>query len=170
MEDQSKNWNGLIALGAGVGALALLFLVGSNTIPLGSLINSEAGSNLAAAPDAPPTPITTESGLFMYDNRVGDGAEVKPGMRVTVHYRGALGDGVEFDSSYDREPLAFTVGAGEMIKGFDEGVVGMKVGGMRTMIIPPELGYGEAGKGAIPPNSLLNFQVEVLSAEAAPTQ
>lgn len=165
MEEQTKKWSSFATVGLGLGAVALLVLVGSNIVPVGTLISGDAANSLASVPDAPPTPITTESGLFMYDNRVGSGAEAKTGMKVTVHYRGALGDGTEFDSSYERDPFTFTIGKGEVIKGWDEGIVGMKVGGMRTMIVPPELGYGAQGKGKIPPNSLLNFQIELIAAE-----
>ncbi len=104
-------------------------------------------------------PIGTE------DLKVGDGAEAVAGKEVTVNYEGKLANGTKFDSSYDRgEPFAFTLGAGRVIQGWDIGVAGMKVGGKRRLVIPPELGYGAQGAGkVIPPNATLIFTVELLS-------
>lgn len=95
---------------------------------------------------------------------VGTGAEAVAEKQVTVHYTGTLTDGTKFDSSLDRrEPFEFTLGAGEVIQGWDMGVVGMKVGGKRKLTIPPALGYGERGAGSvIPPNSTLIFDIELL--------
>ena len=107
--------------------------------------------------------IKTASGLSITDVVVGDGAEATPGQRVSVNYRGSLTNGKEFDSSYGRGPFSFPLGAGQVIKGWDEGVSGMKVGGKRELVIPPELGYGSRGAGGvIPPNATLIFQVELL--------
>jgi FKBP-type peptidyl-prolyl cis-trans isomerase FkpA len=107
--------------------------------------------------------ITTASGLKIDDLKVGDGAEAKKGDTVTVHYTGTLKDGTKFDSSVDRkEPFSFNLGAGQVIKGWDEGVAGMKVGGKRKLIIPAELAYGNQAKGKIPANSELTFEVELL--------
>ena len=108
--------------------------------------------------------ITTESGLKYIDVKVGDGAEAKKGDNVSVHYTGRLKDGKKFDSSKDRgQPFDFPLGAGKVIKGWDEGVAGMKVGGTRKLIIPPELGYGKRGAGnVIPPDAELHFDVELL--------
>jgi FKBP-type peptidyl-prolyl cis-trans isomerase FkpA len=114
--------------------------------------------------------ITTPSGLQYEDIQPGTGHEAKPGQHVHVHYTGWLYDkgqlGAKFDSSVDRkDPFAFSLGAGMVIKGWDEGVAGMKVGGKRTLIIPPELGYGARGAGGvIPPNATLKFDVELLDA------
>ena len=104
-------------------------------------------------------------GLKISDEVVGTGAEAKAGDTVTVNYLGTLENGTKFDSSYDRNtPFTTQIGVGQVIKGWDEGIVGMKVGGKRKLIIPPDLGYGDQGAGgAIPPNSTLVFVVELLS-------
>ena len=108
--------------------------------------------------------VTTKSGLKYEDLKEGTGAEAKAGNMVEVHYTGTLKDGKKFDSSLDRnESFKFKLGAGMVIKGWDEGVAGMKVGGKRKLIIPPELGYGARGAGGvIPPNAELTFEVELL--------
>ena len=111
---------------------------------------------------------TTPSGLQYEDTKVGDGAEATKGQSVTVHYTGWLYNdavkGAKFDSSKDRnDPFSFDLGAGMVIKGWDEGVQGMKIGGKRTLTIPPEIGYGARGAGGvIPPNAELIFEVELL--------
>ena len=107
--------------------------------------------------------VTTKSGLKYEDLKEGTGAEAKKGDSVDVHYTGWLTDGKKFDSSKDRNmPFNFRLGAGDVIQGWDEGVAGMKVGGKRKLMIPPELGYGAKGKGPIPPNAELIFEVELL--------
>ncbi len=117
----------------------------------------------------PSTAITTPSGLQYTDTEVGTGATAASGQQVSVHYTGWLfNDGVQggkFDSSKDRgQPFEFGLGAGMVIKGWDEGVAGMQVGGKRTLIIPAALGYGARGAGgAIPPNATLKFDVELLA-------
>jgi FKBP-type peptidyl-prolyl cis-trans isomerase len=94
----------------------------------------------------------------------GDGKEAEPGDEVSVHYTGTLRDGTEFDSSYDRgEPFTFVLGIGEVIQGWDQGIVGMKVGEKRMLEIPSSLGYGEGGSGIIPPNAGLIFETELVS-------
>ncbi len=111
---------------------------------------------------------TTKSGLKYVDIKVGAGEEAIKGMKVTVHYTGWLyvngKRGAKFDSSVDRgQPFNFTLGASQVIKGWDEGVAGMKVGGKRELFIPPDLGYGARGAaGVIPPNATLDFEVELL--------
>ena len=108
--------------------------------------------------------VTTESGLQYLDLVVGTGRQAELGDTATVHYIGWLADGKKFDSSVDRkEPFSFRVGAGQVIKGWDEGVGTMKVGGKRKLTIPPQLGYGTRGAGhIIPPNATLTFDVELL--------
>jgi FKBP-type peptidyl-prolyl cis-trans isomerase len=109
-------------------------------------------------------PTTTASGLQYWDIVVGSGATAAPGGQVSVHYTGWLPTGEKFDSSVDRgQPFSFPLGAGQVIKGWDEGVAGMKVGGKRQLRIPPDLGYGARGAGGvIPPNATLIFDVELL--------
>ncbi len=109
--------------------------------------------------------VITPSGLNYQDLVVGDGEEAEAGDLVSVHYTGWLKDGKKFDSSLDRgAPFPFNLGTGTVIKGWDEGVAGMRVGGKRKLIIPPELGYGDRdiGNGLIPPRSTLIFEVELL--------
>ena len=107
---------------------------------------------------------TTPSGLKYLDEVVGTGPEAKAGQRVSVHYTGTLESGRKFDSSRDRgQPFEFDLGAGRVIRGWDEGVAGMRVGGKRRLVIPPELGYGSRGAGnVIPPGATLVFEVELL--------
>jgi peptidylprolyl isomerase len=138
-------------------ALALAFLAVST--PVG---RSDAADNqVTEMPD----------GLKYTDTKTGDGAVAKSGNKVSVHYTGWLSDngakGKKFDSSVDRgQPFQFTLGAKQVIAGWDEGVAGMKVGGKRTLTIPPELGYGARGAGgAIPPNATLIFDVELLQVQ-----
>jgi len=108
--------------------------------------------------------ITTTTGLQYIDQAVGAGAEAKPGMNVSVHYTGWLTNGTKFDSSKDRgQPFEFSLGKGQVIRGWDEGVAGMKIGGKRKLTIPSDLGYGARGAGnVIPPNATLVFEVELL--------
>ena len=108
---------------------------------------------------------TTASGLKIEELTEGTGAEAQAGQTVSVHYTGWLTDGQKFDSSKDRnDPFSFELGAGMVIRGWDEGVEGMRVGGTRVLVIPPELGYGTRGAGGvIPPNATLMFEVELLA-------
>lgn len=121
-------------------------------------------NNLIANTMADTDVVTTESGLKYKELQAGTGATPKKGETVVVHYTGTLEDGTKFDSSRDRnQPFKFKLGEGQVIKGWDEGISTMKVGGRRQLIIPPELGYGARGAGGvIPPNSTLLFDVELL--------
>ena len=110
---------------------------------------------------------TMNNGLVIEDIKIGDGQEVEKFNIVTVNYTGPLEDGTKFDSSLNpgRSPFRFTVGAGQVIKGWDEGLMGMKVGGKRKLTIPPELGYGSRDNGPIPANSTLIFEIDLLGIE-----
>jgi FKBP-type peptidyl-prolyl cis-trans isomerase len=134
-----------------------------------------SGAQSAVPPSQPrdyrdATPATSKdnagksAGLTVIDEVVGEGPSAKSGDRVTVHYTGWLLDGTKFDSSKDKnQPFSFSLGAGEVIPGWDQGVAGMKVGGKRKLTIPPDLGYGDHGAGGvIPPNATLKFEVELL--------
>jgi peptidylprolyl isomerase len=120
--------------------------------------------------------ITTPSGLQYTELRAGSGPQPQPGEIVSVHYTGKLQDGTVFDSSYDRgKPISFALGAGMVIKGWDEGIAMMNKGGQATLVIPPDLAYGDAGAGGvIPPKAVLTFEVELVDihagSPAAPTQ
>ncbi len=124
------------------------------------------GETLTGAQDLPtkqPKTISLPSGLQYQDLKLGDGAVAKSGQTVSVNYIGVLTDGTKFDSSFDAgRPFSFGLGAGQVIKGWDEGVAGMKVGGRRILIIPATLGYGNQANGKIPANSTLIFQVDLL--------
>lgn len=111
--------------------------------------------------------MTTDSGLKYVDVVVGNGASPTRGKQVKVHYTGTLENGTKFDSSVDRrQPFSFIIGVGQVIKGWDEGVMGMKVGGKRKLVIPANLGYGTRGAGGvIPPNATLLFDVELLDVQ-----
>jgi peptidylprolyl isomerase len=127
------------------------------------LAQAAGASGLGGELSAPKERITP-SGLRITDLVIGDGAEAVSGQPVLVDYRGTLANGIEFDSSYSRnQPFSFPLGAGRVIQGWDEGVAGMKVGGKRKLVIPPDLAYGERGAGGvIPPNATLTFEVELL--------
>lgn len=150
--------------------IALLFGLAGHA--LGQTAAPPAGESAQAAPPSLSSKIGAKvTELKKIDVKQGTGAEAVPGKIVIVHYTGWLydpaapdGHGAKFDSSVDRkEPFSFPLGAGKVIKGWDEGVAGMKVGGSRTLVIPPQMGYGARGAGGvIPPNATLVFDVELL--------
>ena len=131
---------------------------------------TETANKSVAAPadkkEAAPKEVTTKSGLKYVELKEGKGKEAKVGSTVQVHYTGWLENGKKFDSSLDRnEPFPVTIGKTSVIKGWTEGLQGIKAGGKRKLIIPPELGYGGRGQGPIPANSTLIFEVEVLEVD-----
>jgi peptidylprolyl isomerase len=116
----------------------------------------------------PSSPADPNAKLESKDLKVGTGREAKSGDLVTVHYTGTLTNGTKFDSSVDKgQPYTFVLGTGTVIQGWDQGLVGMKEGGRRQLVIPPSLGYGSQDKGKIPPNSTLKFDVEMVKVESA---
>lgn len=143
--------------------LFMLILIGS-LATLASGCKDQTGSQTdPKAADADGT-ITLEDGLKIKDTVIGKGPVAKAGDRLSMHYTGTLEDGTKFDSSLDRnDPFDFTLGAGQVIQGWDTGIVGMNVGGKRTLVIPYKMAYGEQGiPGVIPPKATLNFEVELL--------
>lgn len=145
---------------------ALLAVLGALSASAASIPQGDKAGQLQPAEPVEPAAkeIITRSGLKYVDLKVGEGDEARPTQVVEVHYTGWLTDGTKFESSHDaNEPLAFRVGAGDVLKGWDEGVVGMKVGGKRRLVLPPELGYGKLGAGSVvPPNATLVFEFELL--------
>ena len=143
----------------------------------GAQPSAEASSEPEAEPDAGGEATCyeegtkTDSGLEITDEVCGDGTVAEAGKLVTVHYVGKLEDGTKFDSSLDRgQPFEFLLGGGMVIQGWDEGIVGMAIGGKRTLVIPPELGYGAEGAGeVIPPDATLIFDVELLEVADGPS-
>lgn len=150
----------LIAVFLGIAVVAVLFIFGNVYFGGGFFNNSGdmTGENN----------ITTEDGdgLVIEDKEAGAGQLARAGQLLSVHYTGTLENGVKFDSSLDRgEPFQFVLGAGQVIKGWDRGLSGMRVGGKRHLVIPPGLAYGEREIGSIPPNSTLIFDVELLGVQ-----
>jgi FKBP-type peptidyl-prolyl cis-trans isomerase len=134
------------------------------SMTVGTTTNQTASSSPMDLSMAPGEPLPTE--LMISDLVVGTGAEAIPGSTVTVNYTGALPDGTVFDSSIGRGPFTFGLGAGQVIRGWDEGVAGMKVGGKRRLVIPADKAYGnQAVGGVIPANATLLFEVELLSVQ-----
>lgn len=135
-----------------------------------SLIWSDQGRDTSLQENVTKDAMDT-SGLKIEDVVVGTGEEAVNGMLVAVNYLGTFTNGVKFDSSYDRgEPIQFVLGSGYVIPGWEQGILGMKVGGKRKLTIPPELAYGSTAKGPIPPNSTLLFDVELVGVSVAPAQ
>jgi FKBP-type peptidyl-prolyl cis-trans isomerase len=158
MEDYNVgfNWKNIFFM-IGVLAVAVILVIGINQlIPLKE---NEVGSMQVVEENKNKT-----EELKIEDIKVGQGREVKEGDTISVHYKGTLTNGKQFGSSYDNgKPFVFKVGAGEVIAGWDKGVIGMKAGGKRRLTVPPELGYGQQGVGEdIPPNSTLIFEIELL--------
>lgn len=147
-----------------MGGMALLVMVGCGGE--GADACAQVGSMPAPQEMAPSVDVSdmtqTASGLYLLDMVVGEGEEAVPGQGVTVHYTGWFLDGEKFDSSVDRgETFRFPLGGGRVIAGWDEGVAGMRIGGKRRLVIPPELAYGAAGRPGIPANSMLVFDVDL---------
>ena len=151
----------------GVGVLAPIVALGLQGCGPGPESASRTPPSQASAPAGSASVPAQASVLAVVDEVVGTGPEAKSGDKVRVHYTGWLTDGRKFDSSLDRRrPFSFTLGANEVIAGWDQGVAGMKVGGKRKLTIPPDLGYGAEGAGGvIPPNATLVFDVELLKIE-----
>lgn len=143
-----------------------IFLFVLIAVLLSTLTFSLAQSNPAGPTKVTGKPTTTADGLQYWDIKVGTGATAVSGKKVTVNYTGWLTNGKQFDSSVGKKPFPFTLGAAQVIQGWDEGVAGMKVGGKRQLRIPPDLAYGARGyPGVIPPNSTLVFDVELLGVQ-----
>lgn len=150
-----KEWIGVAAV---IAAVFLIFFGGKY---ISQYWPSESSATWPEVGNQNNTMQKNQNGLKVQDTLVGTGAEAVKGKTLTVNYTGKLLDGSTFDSSVGRAPFSFKLGAGDVIKGWDMGLVGMKVGGKRILIIPPELGYGERGFGPIPANATLIFEVEL---------
>lgn len=178
---KSLNTRQWVATGLGVIAAAILFFGGTIWDTLKSAaapelvsrtnnvaaVGAESSAKLSASSTSSMQNISKTEGLEIYDIKEGEGAEAKAGKAILAHYVGTLTDGTKFDSSVDRgQPFEFTLGVGQVIQGWDLGIQGMKVGGVRKLVIAPELGYGARGAGnLIPPNSTLVFEVQLVAVE-----
>lgn len=153
-----------------VGVIAVLIIVFSIVAAPPSVITDMEKNNANSSQTPNGTPQAQTGQVAVSDEVVGTGAEAVAGAKVTVHYTGTFEDGTKFDSSLDRgQPFEFILGARQVIPGWDRGVQGMKVGGKRRLVIPSDLAYGAEGRGPIPPNTTLYFEVELLSVQPAPT-
>lgn len=151
---KNLNKNQWIAVIASLAFLTYLLFAG----PIMNLFNNSPEDNVDIS--------VPQTGVVTKEVAIGDGALAMPGDMITVHYIGTLLDGKVFDSSRDSNtPFSFTLGVGQVIRGWDEGFSGMRVGGKRLLIIAPDYAYGELGAGSIPPNSTLVFEVELLNVE-----
>lgn len=170
-----REWTavGVALVGAGMlffGGNIWQFITGGNIPNPAGEVARPITSNLTNNSDDPVkqqkeqmTNISTTDGLEIYDEKVGAGAEAVAGKTVSTHYVGTLADGTKFDSSLDRgNAFEFKLGAGQVIKGWDLGIAGMRVGGVRKLVISPELGYGQQAIGPIPANSTLTFEVQLV--------
>lgn len=141
-----------VAVGAALAVIALFFVFS----------NPFLTDNLSASP------VASNTQLLSQDEVVGTGTEAKLGDILTVNYTGRLQDGTVFDTSVGDKPIQFVLGAGQVIPGWDQGLLGMKVGGKRLLVVPPDLAYGASGYGPIPGNATLIFEVELLATSPAP--
>lgn len=157
----------LLILISVVGYVLYLGITGTPaSIPIIPSFEATTTVSLFDATTTAPITIQETKTIQKIDTVVGTGARAESGKKVTVEYTGTLLDGTKFDSSKDHgKPFSFTLGAGEVIKGWDEGVAGMTVGGKRTLIIPPDLAYGARAVGSIPANATLMFEIELLKVE-----
>jgi FKBP-type peptidyl-prolyl cis-trans isomerase len=145
-------------------AKAVIFIVVAIAVIVGARIYSSTFTATKPQEEAAERIMPQEEELRIEDLVLGTGPEAKTGDTVEVHYAGTLTDGTKFDSSYERTtPLTFTIGARQLIEGWERGIVGMKVGGRRRLTIPPSLAYGAEGRGQIPPNATLIFEIELLA-------
>lgn len=171
MNSRTLSLVALCVLGAGLLAVIVRLMLPAQGSGISfDPLPENASSTGAVATSSPTTPAsmneTSTAEIQVTNVKVGTGAEAVSGKEVTVHYVGTLDDGTKFDSSRDRgAPFTFTLGAGEVIRGWDLGVAGMKVGGVRTLVIPAALAYGDRAVGTIPAGSTLHFEVELLGVE-----
>lgn len=163
MNKPSKSFKSTIALAAALLALLALPLAGCSSADAADTGSTPIGEDAAAGTNLANDPALLAEELTVEDLVEGTGAEATVGSTATVHYTGWLTDGTKFDSSVDSgTPFSFTIGAGDVIAGWDQGVAGMKVGGKRKLTIPPSMGYGDTAVGMIPAGSTLVFEVELL--------
>lgn len=148
-------------------AAAVWFFWKKGERPSGFQLLYSSSPTLSSLVSSGETPYQLPNGLIIQDIRRGSGPKIESGATAVVHYTGILTNGVKFDSSYDRgQPFEFKIGARQVIQGWDQGIVGMQIGGKRKLIIPPALAYGDRGVGdVIPPNSTLIFEVELIGIE-----
>jgi len=161
----TKNFIAAVIIGVLVLIVFSYFIFGfSSSVPAANTTDTANPTNPISISQATPAPTIANEKLQIQDEKVGTGKEVKKGDTVEIKYTGTLTDGTVFDSTdkHGGTPFETQIGVGQVIKGWDEGIPGMKVGGKRKLIIPPSLGYGDQAAGSIPPNSTLIFQVELV--------
>jgi FKBP-type peptidyl-prolyl cis-trans isomerase len=158
---KTMNRNKWIAVGAGI-VVATVLLFGDNIVRIFTGAQQSAVINSTMEESNGTGDLPSANEFVIEDVVVGTGAEAKAGDVLTVNYTGALTNGQVFDSSVGRQPFQFKLGAGDVIRGWEEGFSGMKVGGKRRLILPPQYAYGAQQAGPIPPNSTLIFEVELL--------